>query len=120
MARRLIYVLFLALAPSFVIVMLGGLTGCNGTLGALKGANDRSLLGYVSVAQEQEGEVWTGRLCDSRGKEVMLFKFTPSGGEVRQEYVLFPRRFFAWAVLQIRRSSWHTSSTTKSVGAGED
>jgi hypothetical protein len=98
MARRLISILFLALAFFFVIVMLGGLTGCNGTLGALKEANDYSpLLGYVSVAQEQEGEVWTGRLCDSRGKEVMLFKFTPSGGEARQEYVLFPRRFFAWA-----------------------
>lgn len=77
--------------------MLGGLTGCNDTLGALKEANVRSLLGYVSVTQEQEGEVWTGRLRDSRGKEVMLFKFTPSGGEARQEYVLFPRRFFAWA-----------------------
>ena len=98
MARRLIYILFLALAFFFVIVMLGGLTGCNGTLGTLKEANDYSpLLGYVSVTQEQDREVWTGRLHDSWGKEVMLFKFTPSGGEARQEYALFPRRFFAWA-----------------------
>ncbi|NPV30545.1 MAG: hypothetical protein HPY58_13045 [Firmicutes bacterium] len=98
MTRRLISILFLALAFFFAIVILGGLTGCNGTLCALKEANDYSpLLGYVSVAQEQEGEVWTGRLRDSRGKEVMLFKFTPSGGEARQEYLLFPRRFFAWA-----------------------
>ncbi len=54
------------------------------------------MLGYVSVTQEGDKEVWTGRLRDSRGKEVMLFKFTPSGGEIRQDYDLFPRRFFAW------------------------
>ncbi|WP_041432813.1 hypothetical protein [Syntrophothermus lipocalidus] len=80
--RRLLLIFF-GLAFLCSVAVAADLSGCRG---AQKGAAALSpSLGYVTITKEGDKEVWTGRLRDSRGKEVMLFKFTPSGGEARQE-----------------------------------
>ncbi|MGI9952635.1 hypothetical protein V3F56_09775 [Moorellaceae bacterium AZ2] len=84
---------WISLSCTLFLLVLGALAGCQ-SKEAVK--ESRLFGGLVTAAQEGDKEIWTGWLRDSQGKEVTLFKFTVSDAQVKQNYSLFPRRFFAW------------------------